>query len=310
MREFVYDGSDGCRLYATAVGSGPTLILLHGGGPDHRSLLPLAHLLAGSFTVVVPDVRGYGRSRCTDSACHTWAQYADDVDALLNHLGLRRAALGGTGLGGTITLRAAMAYPQRIRAAVVIGVEDIEDDEAKEAEAALLESFATRVIADGIDAAWEPILPSLAPVIGSLVRDAIPRSDPASVAAACAIGRDRAFRSVADLRSISVPTLIIPGTDVRHPTALAGEVALALPHGHLAQVAVSADLRTADDLAHTMAPAVRDFLTAHLTIHTDTTAAAQGAHGIGRPSKQAPRACPTSRVTAECADRSGRRGAR
>lgn len=288
MHEFIYDGSDGCPLYATSVGRGPALILLHGGGPDHHSLLPLARLLADSFTVVLPDVRGYGRSRCTDPSRHTWAQYAADVDALLNHLGLRRAALGGTGLGGTITLGAAMAYPQRIRAAVVISVEDIEDDEAKEAEAALFETFAARVISDGIHAAWEPILPSLAPVIGNLVRDAIPRSDPASIAAACAIGRDRAFRSVADLRSISVPSLIVPGADVRHPAALAEEVARTLPHGYLAQVALSADLRTADDLAHTMAPAIWDFLTAQLTIHTATTAAAKGSLGVGRPRKQPP----------------------
>ncbi|MFF8036167.1 alpha/beta fold hydrolase [Streptomyces sp. NPDC016626] len=120
MRDFVYRGSDGCRLHATALGQGPGLVLLHGGGPDRYSLLPLARRLADGFTVVLPDIRGYGRSVCTDPDRHTWAQYAEDVGTLLDHLGLRRAALGGTGLGGTITLRAAAAHPERIRAAVVI----------------------------------------------------------------------------------------------------------------------------------------------------------------------------------------------
>jgi pimeloyl-ACP methyl ester carboxylesterase len=131
----------------------------------------------------------------------------------------------------------------------------------------MMESFAARVLAEGVEAAWAPILPELMPLIGSLVREAIPRSDPASIAAACAIGRDRAFRSVEDLRSIAVPTLIIPGADARHPAALAQDAAEILPHGLLAPVALTAEMRTADDLARTVAPALRDFLMKHLTIH-------------------------------------------
>lgn len=260
MREFSYRASDDCALHAVALGSGPALILLHGGGPDHRSLLPLAHLLADRHTVVLPDVRGYGRSRCADPARHTWTQYGDDVDALMDHLGLPTAALGGTGLGGTIALRAAQARPERVRAVVVISLEDIEDDEAKAAEEAMLKSFAARVTTDGPEAAWEPLLPLLAPLIGNLVREAIPRSDAASIAAACAIGGDRAFRDVAELRSVPVPTLIIPGSDVRHPAALAEEAVRVLPRGQLAGVSLSPALRTADDLARTVAPAMADFL--------------------------------------------------
>jgi pimeloyl-ACP methyl ester carboxylesterase len=267
MRDFVYRGSDGCRLHATALGQGPGLVLLHGGGPDRYSLLPLARRLADGFTIVLPDIRGYGRSVCTDPDRHTWAQYAEDVGTLLDHLGLRRAALGGTGLGGTITLRAAAALPGRIRAAVVISMEDIEDDAAKQAETEMLEAFAARVREQGIRAAWEPILPMLAPVIGSLVRDAIPRSDPASIAAACAIGRDRAFTQVNELAAITVPTLVIPGADTRHPAALAAQAAHTLSRGHLADVSLSAGLETAADLAHALAPALWDFLTTHLTLH-------------------------------------------
>ncbi|CAL9666191.1 alpha/beta fold hydrolase [Streptomyces sp. enrichment culture] len=264
MRDFVYRGSDGCRLHATALGQGPELVLLHGGGPDRYSLLPLARRLADGFTVVLPDIRGYGRSVCTDPNRHTWAQYTDDVDALLDHLELRQAALGGTGLGGTITLRAAAAHPERIRAAVVISMEDVEDDAAKEAETAMLEAFAARVREQGIRAAGEPVLPTLAPVIGSLVRDAIRRSSPAGIAAACAIGRDRAFTQVNELAAITVPTLAIPGSDTRHPAALAAQAARTLPRGHLAGVSLPAALETAADLAHTLAPAVRDFLAAQL----------------------------------------------
>jgi pimeloyl-ACP methyl ester carboxylesterase len=268
MTELAFRGSDGCPLYATVVrsteeapvGDKPMLVLLHGGGPDHHSLVPLVQQLAGSCTVALPDIRGYGRSICTDPLRHTWSQYASDVVALLDHLGVRSAIVGGAGLGSTISLRTASAYPGRVSALVLISIEDIEDDNAKTAEIAFMEAFAARVREQGIEAAWEPILKDLAPVIGNMVREAIPRSDPATIAAAAAIGRDRAFRNAAELAVISSPTLIIPGMDWRHPTALANELAHILPKSRLARVALTADLQTANDFARLFAPTIRDFL--------------------------------------------------
>jgi pimeloyl-ACP methyl ester carboxylesterase len=175
----------------------------------------------------------------------------------LDHLGVRRAAVGGAGLGTIITLRAALAHPDRVGAAVLISVEDIEDDEKKEAEIEFMDAFAARVRAEGIEAAWEPILKDLAPVIGAMVREAIRRSDPASIAAAAAVGHDRSFRTVGELTTVTAPTLIIPGMDERHPTAFART----LPRGRLASVTLSAELRTAEDFARAFAPTIRDFLT-------------------------------------------------
>jgi 3-oxoadipate enol-lactonase len=264
VREFTFHGGDGCPLYAATVGragrAGPPLVLLHGGGPDHHSLLPLARLLADRLTVVLPDVRGYGRSVCADPSRHTWARYTDDLIALLDHLDAPRAVLGGTGLGATVALRTALTHPDRVAATVLISLEDIEDDEAKAAETAFLDAFAARVLADGLEAAWAPILEGMPPVIGSMVRDAFPRTDPASVAAAAHIGHDRAFHDVAELAVVRAPTLVVPGTDARHPTELAGRVVEIMPRARLAPVGVSPDLRTAADLAEAVAPAVREFL--------------------------------------------------
>jgi hypothetical protein len=104
-------------------------------------------------------------------------------------------------------------------------------------------------------------------LIGTLVADAIPRSDPDSIAAAAAIGRDRLVRSVADLAVITAPTLVIPGIDERHPSSVAKAVADVIPRGQLAAAAMSAELRTADDLGAAFAPDVLDFL-ATLDEHT------------------------------------------
>lgn len=255
-----YHGHDGHPLFFTTLGDGPLVVLLHGGGPDHRSLLPLAHRLADRHTVALPDIRGYGRSVCADPAQHTWSRYTEDVLALLDHLGQGRAVLGGTGLGSTITLRTARHHPDRLTAALLISVEDIEDDAAKAAEAEFMAAFAERVRTEGIEAGWAPILPHLAPLIGELVREAIPRSDPASIAAAANIGADRAFRDVTELAGIPVPTLVFPGIDDRHPPALAEELLRLLPHAKLVPAAFTAGLRTAEDLAEAVAPAIRVFL--------------------------------------------------
>ncbi|WP_062987579.1 alpha/beta fold hydrolase [Nocardia anaemiae] len=256
-----YHGSDGRPLHVTVVGADkPPLILLHAGGPDHRSLLPLATRLADRYTVLLPDLRGYGRSICTDPALHTWACYTDDVISLAEQFGLPRVAIGGAGLGSTITLRTAAAHPELVTAAILIGVEDIEDDEAKTAEIEFLDAFATRVATDGIEAAWAPILSEMPPLVADMVHDAIPRSDPASIVAAAAIGHDRSFRDVAELATITAPTLIFPGTDARHPTALAETAAATMPRASLASVSVSYDLHTADDLAEAIAPEIRTFL--------------------------------------------------
>jgi 3-oxoadipate enol-lactonase len=269
MSGVTYPGADGSPLFATLVAhdgvtaggiSGPVLVLLHGGGPDHHSLIPMAEQLADLCTVVLPDIRGYGRSICTDPSRHTWAQYAGDVAALLDHLDVGQAIVGGAGLGATITLRVAVAYPERVLGSVLISVEDIEDDERKQAEIEFMDAFAARVRTEGIEAAWAPILDDLAPIVGAMVRDAIPRSDPASIAAAAAIGRDRAFRSVEELAAITAPALVFPGMDWRHPPALAEHLAHTLPKGRLAPVRLSAEVRTPEDFARACAPAIRDFV--------------------------------------------------
>lgn len=268
MTELTYRGSDGWPLFTTIVERtgrpvaevDTPLVLLHGGGPDHHMFVPLAGELADLHTVVLPDVRGYGRSICADPTRHTWSQYADDVISLLDHLGARRAIVGGAGLGTTIALRTAMACPERVHAMVLISVEDIEDDEKKAAEIAFMDAFAARARTEGVEAAWAPILNELAPIIGALVRDAIPRSDPASIAAAAAIGRDRSFRSANELTGITVPTLIFAGMDDRHPAALAEDLARLLPRAHLAPVRLSADVQTAEDFARAFAPAIRELL--------------------------------------------------
>ena|SRR5688572_3006359 len=265
MHRLTYPGRDGCPLAAfttsaTPVPDLPVVVFLHGGGPDHRSLIPLARRLAGDAVVVLPDVRGYGRSVCVDPARHTWSQYAEDVVSLLDHLRVPRAVVAGAGLGATVGLRCAVAYPERIAGLCLIGVEDIEDDAGKLAEIAFMDAFADRMRTQGVSAAWEPILGDLSPVIGAMVREAMFDADPRSLVAAAAIGHDRAFPDVDELLTIQAPVLIFAGDDWRHPTALAQQLARRLPDGRLGTAAMSGTLQTTADFARAFAPEIAAFL--------------------------------------------------
>jgi 3-oxoadipate enol-lactonase len=265
LSDVCFRGSDGCELAASVLGKGPPIVLLHAGGPDRWSLLPLARLLVDQATVILPDLRGYGASVCAEPARHTWQQYTDDLLSLLDAVGVERAVVGGAGLGSTVALRAAVDRPERIDGVVCIGVEDIEDDDAKAAEIEFLDAFAVRAEMNGLEAAWAPILPTLPPVVGAMVRDAIPRSDQASIVAAAAIGHDRSFTDVGQLAAVAAPALLIPGTDWRHPRRLAERAAEVIARGILAPVAVDDTMRTPEDLATIVAPTIREFLAG---IHT------------------------------------------
>jgi 3-oxoadipate enol-lactonase len=266
MSEWIsYKGSDGWPLFARAVARKPDdqsalpMVLMHGGGPDHESILPLAMRLRDLVPVLLPDIRGYGRSACAFPDRHSWDQYSDDVAALLDHVDAQAAIVGGAGLGGTIALRTALRHPSRVKAVIVMSLEDIEDDERKAAEVAFMDAFAERVRTRGLQEGWRPILPHLAPVIGKMVGSAIPRSDRASIAAAAAIGRDRAFRDVKELASIIVPALICPGMDWRHPRALAAEAVQVMPAAILGDP-ISSAVRDEEDFADALAPQIKRFL--------------------------------------------------
>lgn len=272
MSELMFDhqylnflAKDGCWLSAAIFKpkhnpSKSTVIFLHGGGPDHQSLLPLAKRLCHDRTVILPDVRGYGQSVCYNPTSYTWANYASDVIDLLNFLQIPDAIIGGAGIGTTISLKAAITYPERVSGLVLISIEDIEDDESKAEEVVFFEQYMDQIRKNGLTAAWESILSNLSPVIGAMVRDGIPRSDTDSILAAASIVYDRAFYNINELREISMPLLIIPGNDQRHPSELAIQLAQLLKQAVLSDVGLSDEIRSIEDFANAFAPVINNFL--------------------------------------------------
>jgi pimeloyl-ACP methyl ester carboxylesterase len=100
------------------VGSGPALVLLHGIGSRGVSWIPVAEELAAEFRLVILDLRGHGESSKPERG-YLISNYAHDLDAVLNALGLERPLIVGHSLGGMTALEWAIDHPDRAAALVI-----------------------------------------------------------------------------------------------------------------------------------------------------------------------------------------------
>lgn len=109
-----FTAGDGARLFYTDEGEGLALLCLAGltrTGGDFDYLVP--HL-PGGVRLIRPDYRGRGRSDWTGTASYTVPQEAADALALLDHLGIGRAAVLGTSRGGLIAMYLAAVARDRL----------------------------------------------------------------------------------------------------------------------------------------------------------------------------------------------------
>lgn len=115
---------DGTRLHYELVGSGAPLVLQTGGAGDGSMWKDAGYVdvLQETRACVLFDHRGHGRSdQPATPAAHEMSRYVDDVIALLDHLGLEKAAFWGYSQGADVGLSAAAVHPDRFSAVVTTG---------------------------------------------------------------------------------------------------------------------------------------------------------------------------------------------
>lgn len=100
--------------------SAPTLILIHGGFDHARSWDWTARRLAADYHVVVPDLRGHGDSAWSAEGSYLTANYVYDLTQLIEQLGREPVTLVGHSLGGSIALRYAGMFPDKVAKVVAI----------------------------------------------------------------------------------------------------------------------------------------------------------------------------------------------
>lgn len=106
------------EIYYRQGGSGPPLLCLHGYPQTHYCWHRVAPALARRFTVILPDLRGYGASRGPDpDAAHenySKRAMAGDLLELMDELGHQRFRLAGHDRGGRVAYRMALDAPERV----------------------------------------------------------------------------------------------------------------------------------------------------------------------------------------------------
>lgn len=114
------------RLRVRHGGSGPPLLLLHGYPQTHLMWGKIAGDLAREFTVVAPDLRGYGGSSKPPSASdhepYSKRAMARDVRALMGKLGFERFDVVGHDRGGRTAYRLALDAPEAVRRLSVLDI--------------------------------------------------------------------------------------------------------------------------------------------------------------------------------------------
>lgn len=114
----------GKPIFLAEKGSGPAVVLLHGGGPGASGVSNYSRnidALATRHRVIVPDMPGYGRSTKTVNQSDPFGYLADMMRGLLDELGVSTAHLIGNSYGGAAALRLALDAPGRVGKLVLMG---------------------------------------------------------------------------------------------------------------------------------------------------------------------------------------------
>ena len=202
---------------AATSGAGTPLVLLHAFPLDGRMWAPQVEALAGSYQVIVPDLRGFGAAR--DQAVEEAGMdlLADDLLRLLDDRGLDRVVLGGLSLGGYVALAFMRRHADRVSGLVLLDTKATADsDQARDDRL----TMADRVLDEGTDFVPEAMLPKLLgetsrehrPEVVEKVVALVREQSPQAIAGA---QRGMAARAATTdvLATITVPTLVITGEE-------------------------------------------------------------------------------------------------
>lgn len=116
-----YLDRNGIRLAYSAEGSGPAILLSHGFGLTRRMWQGQVEHLKDRYRVITWDFRGHGESDYpSDPDLYSMEQSIADMTALLDHLDVDKAIVGGLSLGGYTSLSFYAAHPERCAALLII----------------------------------------------------------------------------------------------------------------------------------------------------------------------------------------------
>jgi len=118
--------TDETTIFLRRAGDGAPILLLHGFPETHLMWRDVAPFLARDFTVVCPDLRGYGRSGCpvstADHAPYSKRAMARDLVTVMASLGFSRFSVAGHDRGGRVAYRMALDHPEQVEKVAVLDI--------------------------------------------------------------------------------------------------------------------------------------------------------------------------------------------
>jgi 3-oxoadipate enol-lactonase len=223
-----------------------TILLLHGFPLSSAMWGPQRETLAGRYRLVCPDARGFGGTDAGTGPL-SMEQIARDAAAALDAAGEEKAVVGGCSMGGYAAFAFYRAFPQRVRALILVDTKASADtEEARTGRKAL----ADKVLAQGAAAVADAMMPKLLgpsshrdrPELVARVREWILAAPPPAIANAL-LGLGARPDSRPELAQVTVPTLLVRGdedaiiseSDVREmQQGITGSRSVAIPAaGHL-----------------------------------------------------------------------------
>src|SRR2546421_5574725 len=197
---------DGVKLHYEVHGSGPALLLTHGYSSTSAMWRGQIEALSQHHQLVLWDMRGHGQSDYPDDpAAYSEALTVADMSALLDEIGAESAIVGGLSLGGYMSLAFYRAYPERVRALLIIDTgPGFKKDGARDAWNKRAHETGDRFEREGL-----AVLQSL-----SRERSSVSHRDASGLArAARGMLAQRDARVIESLPGITVPTLVVVGAD-------------------------------------------------------------------------------------------------
>ena len=218
--------------YTDSGGHGPALLLSHGFLLDHTMFDAQVEAFGDTWRVIAWDERGHGETTGGPDRYTYWDTAADAL-ALLDHLGVETAVLGGMSQGGFLSLRAALIAPSRVRALILIDTQaGTENPEVAPLYEAMHDQWVTDGAGDDLARSALSIVMSDDPELLDIWA-ARTRARPKEALTApfrCLMDRD----AITDrLGEITAPVLVIHGTaDGAIPIERAEELVELLPAAH------------------------------------------------------------------------------
>jgi pimeloyl-ACP methyl ester carboxylesterase len=231
---------DGVTLRGETLGEGPDVLLLHGLTATRRYVVMGSKALPrAGYRVTTFDARGHGESSPAGSPDeYEYRDLVADLEAVLDHLGAERAALGGASMGAHTTMAFALAFPDRV--AGLVQITPAYDGRARDLDEwdRLADGLASGGV-DGFLSAWEfGGDERWRETATTVTRQRLERHRHLDAVADAlrVVPRSIAFEGLEELEAVEAPTLVVPSrddADPGHPYAVGAAYAERLPHAKL-----------------------------------------------------------------------------